>query len=802
MLNSVLGSPFLTTADLGQTPSHLDLDSNEAEERRTHRSRPPSPTPTADYSIIDADELEGDNPPLIRIPGSYPYGHRRPMSSSFAGFGIQSPATWSTSRGRSTYYATSGISGAPFMSLNHPTESISMPSMSQQSNPFKTLLPRIWDALSSPGKTFSGNHNSNSSPSSSSTSINSSPAGSPRIFSHSISLPTGLISTQSPTGRQSPLLWNTHSRAQNKGKGRAQPSTYSLFTSEPTEDVDFSELSPLDGEEGELVDEACFVDVRAVTGVDILRLLPSELGVYILQLLCPSPLFRHSSSAARLDPLSSEIEQESEVALRAMLACLSVSHTWRRLASDNSVWHSLFLGRWDVDLRRADASHMRKPGSRNSTVNIVESPNRQLKRHRWKLKPKAQVFKFGGSSKLTASSCARPQSSSSSLLVPKVLRQPKQNFPLQFDWKRMYMERLELEKRWLGTAYTQVPIMPLEEPQCTRETRRSMAGRAGPRSRWEPETKELRGHTDSVYCVEFDSKRIITGSRDRTIMVWSLKTGRLLGTFVGAHTGSVLCLKFEKDWDLSSDRDMDLEDSFASPMKKTGLMFTGSSDCTERMVDRDRRVLAEPIAALKGHTGGVLDLRIDSRWIVSCSKDTVIRVWDRKTLTLHRMLRGHEGPVNAVGLQNDRVVSASGDGKMILWDIESGERLRTFEGHDRGLACIDFKNELIVSGSNDCKVRVWNAQTGECLRTLAGHNALVRAISFDPKTGRLLSASYDKVVKVWDLYSGKLIREFKYTHTSHIFDVKFNLGRIVSASHDQRICVLDFTTGLNAAVFI
>jgi len=62
---------------------------------------------------------------------------------------------------------------------------------------------------------------------------------------------------------------------------------------------------------------------------------------------------------------------------------------------------------------------------------------------------------------------------------------------------------------------------------------------------------------------------------------------------------------------------------------------------------------------------------------------------------------------------------------------------------------------LIVSGSNDCNIRIWNARTGECLRVLAGHNALVRAISFDPQTGRLLSASYDKVVKVWDLYSGR-----------------------------------------------
>ena len=73
------------------------------------------------------------------------------------------------------------------------------------------------------------------------------------------------------------------------------------------------------------------------------------------------------------------------------------------------------------------------------------------------------------------------------------------------------------------------------------------------------------------------------------------------------------------------------------------------------------------------------------------SKDSLIRVWDRKTLELRSTLRGHDGPVNAVGLHGNRVVSASGDGRMILWDVTSGERLRTFEGHNRGLACIEFK---------------------------------------------------------------------------------------------------------------
>lgn len=69
-----------------------------------------------------------------------------------------------------------------------------------------------------------------------------------------------------------------------------------------------------------------------------------------------------------------------------------------------------------------------------------------------------------------------------------------------------------------------------------------------------------------------------------------------------------------------------------------------------------------------------------------------------------------------------------------------------------------LKDNLIVSGSNDCKIKVWNPWTGECLRTLVGHDSLVRALSFDPRTGRLVSVSYDRTVKVWDLRTGKPLR--------------------------------------------
>ena len=87
------------------------------------------------------------------------------------------------------------------------------------------------------------------------------------------------------------------------------------------------------------------------------------------------------------------------------------------------------------------------------------------------------------------------------------------------------------------------------------------------------------------------------------------------------HRGSVLCLKFDRDWDIL-DEEMEGVDERA-PRK--GFMVSGSSDCTVVVWDlyahpvpgEEPRVTAEVRKVLFAHGGGVLDLRIDSRWIVS-----------------------------------------------------------------------------------------------------------------------------------------------------------------------------------------
>jgi WD40 repeat protein len=58
--------------------------------------------------------------------------------------------------------------------------------------------------------------------------------------------------------------------------------------------------------------------------------------------------------------------------------------------------------------------------------------------------------------------------------------------------------------------------------------------------------RELSGHSDSIYALAFDGAKVLTGSRDRSIKVWDVDSGRLLETITDAHRASVLCIAFEE----------------------------------------------------------------------------------------------------------------------------------------------------------------------------------------------------------------------------------------------------------------
>jgi F-box and WD-40 domain protein 1/11 len=280
----------------------------------------------------------------------------------------------------------------------------------------------------------------------------------------------------------------------------------------------------------------------------------------------------------------------------------------------------------------------------------------------------------------------------------------------------------------------------------------------------------LNGHEDSVYCVQFDKSKIVTGSRDKTIKVWNPKSGACTKT-IKAHEASVLCLRYDDAY-----------------------MVTGSSDTTAWIWTLPSFTKC---VQLVGHAAGVLDVCFDKERVVTCSKDYTIRVWKLADGSLERVLVGHKGPVNAVQMANGMIASASGDATVRIWNVETGACIRKLTGHERGLACVRFDGVHIVSGSNDRTIKVWDVETGECIQTLVGHTKLVRTLWFNERW--IVSGSYDSTVKVWDRQSGSILLDLKNGHNGWILDVQFDSTRIISTDQERRIVVWDFAYGLDTS---
>src|SRR5947209_1207887 len=65
-----------------------------------------------------------------------------------------------------------------------------------------------------------------------------------------------------------------------------------------------------------------------------------------------------------------------------------------------------------------------------------------------------------------------------------------------------------------------------------------------------------------------------------------------------------------------------------------------------------------------------------------------------------------------------------------------------------------------LSGSADCTICLWDLKTGRELRQWYGHRGGVTSVVVLPDEGRILSGSYDGTMRLWELETGAELRRF------------------------------------------
>ncbi|QRW26238.1 WD-40 repeat-containing protein [Rhizoctonia solani] len=305
----------------------------------------------------------------------------------------------------------------------------------------------------------------------------------------------------------------------------------------------------------------------------------------------------------------------------------------------------------------------------------------------------------------------------------------------------------------------------------------------------------LEGHTDKANSVIFspDSARLYSCSRDGTVRIWDVQDLGAAHTLpiVPALSSAVYCIRYSH----------------------TGQrLVSGSEDGTLHVWNvKTGELVMEP---LRGHQETVLsvDYSHSNAYIASSSLDGTLRIWDALSgEDIHGPIKGHSAAVPAnMGCHqrstDRRALQSTRIHVITSVDFSPNEQQLAFSyGHDSDLG----NSEGPVDGA----IRVVDRFTGDTVVGPIDAHGFISSIEFSSDGMRLVSGSYDKPVRIWDVQTGKQLvacgeddggthgddsdSNDDRAHGNYVFSVAFSPnGRYVaSGSFDETMCIWDAENG-------
>lgn len=264
----------------------------------------------------------------------------------------------------------------------------------------------------------------------------------------------------------------------------------------------------------------------------------------------------------------------------------------------------------------------------------------------------------------------------------------------------------------------------------------------------------LEGHNDWITSIvtghsakeNEESPVLLTGSRDRTLMIWKL---------------------------------------------------TGAEE--EADENANNRLYGVPLKALTGHNHFISDVALsqDNCFALTSSWDRTLRLWDLRAGKASKIFNGHTREVHSVcfSLDHRQIISAGADRTYRLWNTMADCKFTSDQNnHTDWVSNVRYspvqKNPYFVTTGWDGRLKVWSSNF-TLKNSFKAHNEHINALAIAPLGGYFATGGKETNVKIWDMQD--MSAEYlKFNTYSSVNKIAFNpVRQWAAAACDNGVHIFD-----------